>query len=354
MDLVNGTGMSGAYTLGLDPDGRERVVVVVKGTFVIPPRGGIAQLAEEQDAFEPRSTVSNAIPGAIVDRIKKKIAADQPFHAYIVMPMFPEGKPNGDPANAQRYFEFQTMRFMAQEVFAAADAKGRDWRDYLSFHFLVNWTDLTKDAPQATVVQRVRLAGSREERVRANQRYQVYVHSKLMIIDDQFMILGSANLNERSLAGNRDTEICLYLSPDDGKLSDCQPLIKKLRTDAWSRHFAGNLPANSDSPESPACAQAFASAGRGNWMMLSAAARQDQSQLITYPFTVTKGANGLTFSIDSISANPVLKIQDPFLFDAKADAAGSDPANGTTSDAEWRWQSVLPSNFPIPYQSLAE
>jgi hypothetical protein len=49
MDLVNGTGMSAAFTLGLDPDGREHVVVVVKGTFLIPPRGGIPELAETQD-----------------------------------------------------------------------------------------------------------------------------------------------------------------------------------------------------------------------------------------------------------------------------------------------------------------
>jgi hypothetical protein len=50
MDLVNATGMTAAYTLGLDPDGRERLVVVVKGTFLIPSRGGPATLA---DASEP-------------------------------------------------------------------------------------------------------------------------------------------------------------------------------------------------------------------------------------------------------------------------------------------------------------
>ena len=51
MDLVNATDMPANFTLGLDPDGRERIVVVVKGTFVIPPRGGVATLAEEQDDF---------------------------------------------------------------------------------------------------------------------------------------------------------------------------------------------------------------------------------------------------------------------------------------------------------------
>lgn len=33
----------------------------------------------------------------------------------------------------------------------------------------------------------------------------VYVHSKLMIVDDKRAIIGSANINDRSLCGNRDS-----------------------------------------------------------------------------------------------------------------------------------------------------
>ena len=33
----------------------------------------------------------------------------------------------------------------------------------------------------------------------------VYIHSKLMIVDDQRVLLGSANINDRSLLGNRDS-----------------------------------------------------------------------------------------------------------------------------------------------------
>ncbi|MDX1655672.1 MAG: DUF2169 domain-containing protein [Candidatus Competibacteraceae bacterium] len=36
MELLNATGMAAGYTLGLDPDGRERLVVAVKGTFTLP------------------------------------------------------------------------------------------------------------------------------------------------------------------------------------------------------------------------------------------------------------------------------------------------------------------------------
>lgn len=33
----------------------------------------------------------------------------------------------------------------------------------------------------------------------------LYIHSKLMIIDDEKMIIGSANINDRSLLGDRDS-----------------------------------------------------------------------------------------------------------------------------------------------------
>ena len=49
MQFVNSTRMLAGYTLGLRPDGRESLVVVVKGTFGIPEQsGGRLQLHEQQ------------------------------------------------------------------------------------------------------------------------------------------------------------------------------------------------------------------------------------------------------------------------------------------------------------------
>ena len=36
---------------------------------------------------------------------------------------------------------------------------------------------------------------------------QVYVHSKIMIVDDCITLIGSANINDRSLLGSRDSEV---------------------------------------------------------------------------------------------------------------------------------------------------
>ena len=41
------------------------------------------------------------------------------------------------------------------------------------------------------------------------QRFMIYVHAKGMIVDDEYVILGSANINQRSMAGSRDTEIAM-------------------------------------------------------------------------------------------------------------------------------------------------
>lgn len=44
---------------------------------------------------------------------------------------------------------------------------------------------------------------------RKSRRFMIYVHSKGMIVDDEFVIMGSANINQRSLEGSRDTEIAM-------------------------------------------------------------------------------------------------------------------------------------------------
>lgn len=41
------------------------------------------------------------------------------------------------------------------------------------------------------------------------RRFMIYVHAKGMIVDDEYVIIGSANINQRSMDGSRDTEIAM-------------------------------------------------------------------------------------------------------------------------------------------------
>ena len=48
MELINATRMVAGYNMGLEPSGRELLVVVIKGTFVLPKPGEQVRLHDEQ------------------------------------------------------------------------------------------------------------------------------------------------------------------------------------------------------------------------------------------------------------------------------------------------------------------
>jgi phospholipase D1/2 len=73
---------------------------------------------------------------------------------------------------------------------------------------------------------------------------QLYVHSKAMIVDDEIAIIGSANINDRSMLGERDSEAAIYV--EDPKFA------KSLRRELWGEHFGTLDPALND-PSSNAC-----------------------------------------------------------------------------------------------------
>lgn len=37
----------------------------------------------------------------------------------------------------------------------------------------------------------------------------LYIHSKVLLVDDMYALIGSANINDRSLLGYRDSEIAV-------------------------------------------------------------------------------------------------------------------------------------------------
>src|SRR5579864_6902793 len=95
MELINATRMVAGYTMGMEPSGRELLVVVVKGTFRTPTeRGARLQLAEEQvplvmsDTFFGEPGLS--APKHEVDFAPRKLRCDILLngHAYA-----PAGRP---------------------------------------------------------------------------------------------------------------------------------------------------------------------------------------------------------------------------------------------------------------------
>lgn len=96
-------------------------------------------------------------------------------------------------------------------------------------------------------------AKSNESILFISRRVPIYVHSKLMIIDDEYIILGSANINERSMAGDRDSEICVESwQPKYKDVGNPQGQVHKFRMSLWSEHCGQSYP-EFIHPNSPAC-----------------------------------------------------------------------------------------------------
>ena len=69
------------------------------------------------------------------------------------------------------------------------------------------------------------------DRISKDRYREIYIHSKLMLIDDAFFTLGSANLNQRSMA--TDSEINIG--------SDDKPECERLRREVWEM-LTGDAP----------------------------------------------------------------------------------------------------------------
>lgn len=175
--------------------------------------------------------IVNELPKALVEKIIAKHSANQEFHVYIVLPMFPEGKPASSSMQGVRYLQWETVKYMLR---ALADA-GVRWKDFLSFYCLGRCDGVSQPTRSS----------ERKKNVLDNQRYMIYVHSKFMIVDDKYIIVGSANLNDRSLAGNGDTEIATLISATEGdwlNTDGSSKTIREFRLRLWAEHlgFRGN------------------------------------------------------------------------------------------------------------------
>ena len=66
---------------------------------------------------------------------------------------------------------------------------GDQWKNYIGFYSLRNHA-LVNGAPKTEII---------------------YIHSKLMIVDDTKVLIGSANINDRSMIGSRDSEFAVII-----------------------------------------------------------------------------------------------------------------------------------------------
>ncbi|KAF7313495.1 Phospholipase [Mycena chlorophos] len=97
--------------------------------------------------------------------------------------------------------------------------------------------------------------GTPKEELDAYVSEVLYIHTKLMIVDDRRVIMGSANLNDRSQRGDGDSEIALVVedwsdmvdSTMDGRPYEVTRFAASLRRKLWREHL-GLMPPQSATP----------------------------------------------------------------------------------------------------------
>ncbi|CAH9096948.1 unnamed protein product [Cuscuta europaea] len=237
----------------------------------------------------------NLIPMEIALKIADKIRAHERFSVYIVIPMWPEGNPTGAATQRILFWQNKTMQMMFETIYKALVEVGLEDsfspQDYLNFFCLGNREALDAgDVP--TTTDNPAAANSPQALSRKHRRFMIYVHSKGMIVDDEYVILGSANINQRSLEGTRDTEIAMgAYQPHHTwarKHSNPHGQIYGYRMSLWAEHL-GVVEDCFTQPESLECVRRVRSMGDANWKQYAADEISEmRAHLLKYPVEVDR------------------------------------------------------------------
>jgi phospholipase D1/2 len=162
--------------------------------------------------------VKNTIGLELVNRIVKAHKNNELFKVYIVLPLLP-GFEKMNTIKAVQYYNLKSIKFGEYSIYNRLKKEGiLDPTEYITFHGMRNWSVL-----MGKLVQEI-----------------IYVHSKLMIVDDKYVICGSANINDRSLLGKRDSEIACIIKDEefiDSKLNGKQVKVGKYAFTLRSKIF---------------------------------------------------------------------------------------------------------------------
>ncbi|CAI8009389.1 Phospholipase D2 [Geodia barretti] len=144
-----------------------------------------------------KENITNGVAEALRLRIARAYRHGQTFRVIIVMPLLPSfpaekfGEKETAVLEAVLHWNYYTLSRGEDSLFGRLHKEDRipedEIKNYISVYGLrthgeINWT------PKSEIV---------------------YVHSKLMVVDDRITIIGSANVNDRSMTGERDSEVAI-------------------------------------------------------------------------------------------------------------------------------------------------
>ena len=185
---------------------------------------------EEGESEAGKSSISSIVKNEIAFRIRKRIErayfAKEKFRVFVFIPLLPGFAGDPDEGTIQIILGHTYAGICRNNGLSIIEQlesiMGDKWKEYIGFyslrgHGVLNGVPVTE---------------------------LIYIHSKLMIIDDESVILGSANINDRSMLGSRDSEFCVlinetlkYESIMNGKEFKAAKFAVSLRKALMSEHL---------------------------------------------------------------------------------------------------------------------
>ncbi|KAL5109366.1 Phospholipase D1 [Taenia crassiceps] len=145
------------------------------------------------DGVEKNRLVTNQIAQAIYERVIKAYREKKPFRVYILIP---GDRKSGSNIHAILRFTRISLFMGLNALISRLRMRIPDVESYISVCGLRNY-DCWPNGQFTTE--------------------PVYIHGKLMIVDDRKLIIGSANINDRSMLGHRDSELAVVVEEEVGE-----------------------------------------------------------------------------------------------------------------------------------------
>uniref|UniRef100_A0A8C7TRP1 Phospholipase n=1 Tax=Oncorhynchus mykiss TaxID=8022 RepID=A0A8C7TRP1_ONCMY len=167
--------------------------------------------------------VHNGIGDAIVKRILRAHSEQKKYRVFVVVPLLPgfEGdisEGGGNAIQAILHFTYRTMCRGEYSILMRLRELENQWSKYITLCGLRTHSQIS----QSLVTE------------------LIYVHSKTLIADDRRYIIGSANINDRSMLGSRDSELALLVEDEErvpsimgGEEYQAGPLTLALRKECF-------------------------------------------------------------------------------------------------------------------------
>ena len=189
---------------------------------------------DKQQCSSLPTIVENDIACCITERILQAIDENKPFKVFVFIPLLPgfAGEPETSSTlqiilkhtyhTISKCKGYSMLEKIDRKLKQIGSIKTVD--DYIGFYSLRTHAQKSPNDPPVTEL--------------------IYIHSKLMIVDDTKVLIGSANINDRSMLGSRDSEYAVvvkhtknHMSIMNGERYKCSFYAKSFRKALMAEHL---------------------------------------------------------------------------------------------------------------------